>query len=165
MKVFVSHSMKDQGILHGIIETLAKHGIQLLIAEHNFSIQSKITDKIKGLIECCDVGLLLLTNNGVISGFVREEIGYLEAKQKPNLIIYEKGAKSKYGGGFNYGKDYIELDPEEPQIAFDKIKTILINHWNHLHRIQIEEQKKTKNAFLGITAFIGLLLLNSGGED
>lgn len=159
MRVFVSHSMKDQDLLNDIKIVLEKNGLLLLIAEHNFSIDQTITEKIKGLINSSDIGLLLLTESGVTSGFVREEIGYLEALNIPSLIIYEKGAKSKYGGGFNYGKDYIELDPENPQFAFEKIKNVLLNHWDLLAEQQNKQAIARNKAFWGITAFLGILLL------
>jgi len=98
MKVFVSHSMKDQSILTGISSALNSHGIELLIAEHEMDLKNSITEKIKKMIETCDLGLILMTKHGIKSGFVREEIGYLEAKQKSSLIIFEKGLEKQYGG-------------------------------------------------------------------
>ena len=113
MKVFVSHSMEDQSFLDGIAKTLNPHGIELLIAEHEIDIRKTITDKIKGMISRSDFGLILLTANGFESGFVREEIGYLEAIEKPSLTIMEKGIANKYGG-FKFGHDHIEFDPNRP---------------------------------------------------
>src|ERR1035437_4630821 len=125
MKVFVSHSMKDQSILDGIRNPLKAHGIELLLAEHEIDLKNSTTDKIKKMIESCHLGLILLTKEGLKSGFVREEIGYLEAKQKPSLIIFEKGVKKMYGG-FKFGCDNVELDPNFPEKAVESVNQILI---------------------------------------
>lgn len=169
MKVFVSHSMKDQSILQGIKNTLNAHGIELFIAEHEIDMQNSITEKIKGMIESSNVALILLTRNGIKSGFVREEIGYLEAKKIPSLIIFEKGVEKEYGG-FKFGHDYIELDSDYPDMTIEKVKRVLLEHWNNLieqqrqYRAQQEEERKrTQNkALIGIGIVAGLLILGSG---
>lgn len=86
MKVFISHSMKDKPFLDGINDVLLTYGFELLVAEHVVDLQNTISDKIKIMIEQCNVALILMTRNGINSGFVREEIGYINARQKPRLI-------------------------------------------------------------------------------
>jgi len=168
MKVFVSHSMKDQSILTGISRALNSHGIELLIAEHEMDLKNSITEKIKKMIKTCDLGIILMTKHGIKSGFVREEIGYLEAKQKPSLIIFEKGLEKQYGG-FKYGHDYVELDLDLPEEAVEKVKRILLNYWNSIREkrrqiaIQQEERRKReqKNVLIGLGILAGLLILGS----
>jgi hypothetical protein len=168
MKVFVSHSMKDQSILLGIKYTLNSHGIQLFIAEHEVDMQNSITEKIKRMIDSSHVGLILLTKNGIKSGFVREEIGYLEAKRIPSLIILEKGVEKEYGG-FKYGHDYIELDTDYPDMTIEKVKRTLLRHWNrlieqqkHFQEAQEEQRRRNQNnALIGIGIVAGLLILGS----
>ncbi|MBO6515223.1 MAG: toll/interleukin-1 receptor domain-containing protein [Bacteroidia bacterium] len=165
MKVFVSHSMKDQSILNGIVQTLRKYGLKLLVAEHQVDLGVSITEKIKSMIERSNVGLVLLTKNGIKSGFVREEIGYLTAKRKATLMVIEKGVESQYGG-FKFGHDYIIFDPLNPQETIDKVKEILMNHWlkvSERQKIISEEQRRKSNnqALVGLGVLAGLLILAS----
>ena len=170
MKVFVSHSMKDQTFLEGIQKNLNKHGLQLLLAEHEIDMRNSISEKIKAMIDNCHVGLVLFTKNGMESGFVREEIGYLEGKNKPTLIVLEKGLKPELGG-FKYGCDYIDLDPEQPELTIEKIKHTLLNYWKNAidHRnkaIAREEErrkKEEKNALIALGVLASVLILGSRG--
>lgn len=165
MKVFVSHSMKDQSILDGISKALNPHGIELLIAEHKVDMKKTITGKIEEMINTCHVGLILMTKNGLISGFVREEIGFLEARKKPCLIIFEKGIEKEYCG-FKYGNDYVELDTNNPEIAVDRVKKVLLTYWNNLveKQNQISKkkeafQKEQNSALIGLGILAGFLIL------
>lgn len=161
MKVFISHSMQDQDFFNGIDNTLKMYGIELLLAEHKIDLKNSISNKIKLMIEECHMGLILLTKDGIKSGFVREEIGYLEAKNKPNLIIFEKGVEKEYGG-FKYGHEFLELDTEFPDKTIEKVKQILINHRNKLLAQQeAEKVKGEKNFLIGIGIVAGLLILGS----
>lgn len=150
MKVFISHSMKDKDLLGNLKETLERHQIQILVAEHVVDMERSISDKIKAMIEVCDVGLVLLTKDGVASGFVREEIGYLNAKGKPKLTIADKEAFKEYGG-FLYGHDYIELEHDNTNVTIEKVKSSLITYWQ---KNQADKQRRESNAAL---AAIGLL--------
>lgn len=161
MTIFVSHAINDKNLLKGIKEKLEPYGLKLLIAEHYIDFQKSITDKIRNMIEQSTVGLILLTFQGIDSGFVREEIGYMDAKMKPRLLVIEKGLESKYGG-FMYGHDYISLDPDEPMKAFEQIKNALIKYWNDLmlfenNRLNNEKQEK----FVALSILAGLLILGS----
>lgn len=168
MKVFVSHSMKDRSILDSISNALNHNGITLLIAEHEMDLQNTISVKIKRMIEDCHLGLILLTSHGLESGFVREEIGYLEALRKPSLIVFEKGVEKQYGG-FKYGHDYVELDPDSLEIAVEKVKQTLINHFNQMFEMQrfkaLQEQEKAKRdqnqVLIALGVLAGLFILGS----
>jgi len=156
MKVFVSHSMKDHSFLNAVSNTLSNHGLELLIAEHEINLDKTITEKIKNMIEISQIGLILLTKNGLMSGFVREEIGYLEAKNKPSLIIFEKGIEKQYGG-FKYGHEYVELNSNNPEITIEKVKQILLKHWNQLELERKKTEKKNTNIALGILVAVLIL--------
>lgn len=161
MTIFVSHAMNDKSLLQGIKEKLEPYGLKLLIAEHYIELQRSITDKIRNMIEQSTVGLILLTSNGIDSGFVREEIGYMDAKMKPRLLVIEKGLESKYSG-FMYGHDYISLDPNEPIKAIDQIKKALITYWNDLISLENQRLEKEKQErFIALSILAGLLILGS----
>lgn len=156
MKIFVSHSLKDIDLLNSIQANLRLHGFELLIAEHTLDFGRSISEKIKELIHQCDIGLILLTENGLNSRFVSEEIGYLEAKGKPIIRIIQKGLTTQYSG-FKYGTDYIEWDPDEPSTAHELLKKSMIKFDNKLNIYN-------RNALI-FTAAILFLLLTSDVES
>jgi len=162
MKVFVSHSMKDQSILERISSTIGSHGIKFLIAEHKIDIKNSITNKIKNMIESSDVGLVLLTKNGIDSGFVREEIGYLEAKNKPTLMIFESGVKENYGG-FKHGYDYIELNSKQPEVAVEQMRKTLMSHWETMAKAKkeavLQKEESEKRLAFGAIAILFILAI------
>lgn len=166
MKIFISHAIKDGALLQHIESILKPFGLTLLIAEHHFELHSTISDKIRVMIDSCDLGLVLLTENGFNSGFVREEIGHLDAKGKPIILVIEKGYEQKYSG-FMYGHDFVSLDPVNPIIALEKIKGIMLSYWR---KLQAEENKKlqlaaeeqarvNRNGLIAIGILAGLLIL------
>ncbi len=150
MKVFVSHSLKDKELLNVIQDNLGRHGFELLIAEHTLDFDRSISEKIKSLIHQCDVGLIMLTENGLNSSFVSEEIGYLEAKGKPIIRIIQKGLSNQYSG-FKYGADYIEWDPDEPSSAHELLKKSMMKIDN---KIKLDN----RNALIFAAAILFLLL-------
>ena len=168
MTIFVSHAIKDKSLLTSIENTLQPYGLTLLIAEHYFDMQSTISDKIRTMINNCNVGLVLLTTNGFNSGFVREEIGYLDAVNKPIVLVIEKGLEQKYSG-FKYGHDYILFDPANPNEAIENIKQILLNYWQKLQyevnkrrQLALEEQAQANtNALIVLGILAGRLILGS----
>ena len=151
-----------------IQNSLQPNGIILLIAEHEIDINHSISDKIKVMISDCHFGLVLLTKNGFNSGFVREEIGFLEAKGKPNLLIIEKGLENEYSG-FKYGHEYIELNPDQPGIAEEKIKTTLVNYWTQIceknRQIEIQKaERERQQVLIGLSILAGIVILGSISE-
>lgn len=170
MKIFVSHSLKDKELLQDIKTSLEPIGISLLIAEHHNELEKSITEKIEGLIRQCDVGLILLTKNGYRSKFVQQEIGYIKSCDKAILQIVQAGLENKITG-FLYGRDFILYDPENPQVATQKIKRSLIRHWEQLKKHEIkttferikkekEEREKNENETkVALGVFAGIIIL------
>ncbi|MBR9860956.1 TIR domain-containing protein [bacterium] len=154
MKVFVSHSIEDQKLLAQIDQMLRPLGFQLLIAEHEISTSHSITQKIINMIEAAEFGLILMTKKAMSSGFVREEIGYMTAKNMQTLVVVEKGSENKISG-FKFGHDYVVIDVKKPDGALHKVKEILARVWAN----RKETQRKT-NLAIGIIA-VSLLVMAS----
>lgn len=160
--------MKDKTLLQNISNSLSPYGLTPLVAEHYLELQATISDKIKNLILDCDIGLVLLTINGFNSGFVREEIGYLHAKEKPIVLVIESGLEQKYSG-FNYGHDFILFDPLNPTATVNKITKIMLEHWQRLKAdesrtkeiAKAEQAQQNKNALIAIGILAGILILGS----
>jgi hypothetical protein len=98
-----------------------------------------ITEKIERMILNCDVCLVLLTNEGYNSHFVQQEIGYIKSLKKPFLQVIQKGLENKIRG-FNYGKDYVQLDEADPNYAIAKVERILMSYW----RRKVNSSRKSK---------------------
>ena len=174
MKVFISHALTDQDILKRIKETLEPHGLQLNIAEHYEDIERNITSKIENLIIQSDIALILLTQNWFNSHFVQQEIGYIKSLKKPFIQVVQSGLEKEIRG-FNYGYDYFELDPNQPNIALEKVKRRILNYWKkrRAEEAEIELQKqlmriknenddiKTKLVVGGLVTLLFLGIVNS----
>ncbi len=169
MKIFVSHQMKDVHLIEKINE-LIPNEIELLIAEHTVDLNNTISNKIENLIKSCDVGLVLLTANGIVSPFVNQEIGYLTSLKKPFLQLVEAGKESEIKG-FNYGKDYIKYNPEYPDEALEKIKELLSKQWEHIKKARLAKRQKEierqedKKMLVGIGIVAGLFVLAMNSDN
>ncbi len=128
MKIFISHALADRDLIKSVKQTLEPHGLTLFIAEHYEDLERTITDKIENMIKQSDVALILLTKNGYKSVFVQQEIGYIKSLEIPYLQVVQTGFEKKIKG-FNYGKGYVLFDPEQPNLALDKVKRSLLTYW------------------------------------
>ena len=151
MNIFLSHSMADKELINNIKLILEPHGLKFFIAEHTIDTQRTITEKIESLIRKSNFALVLLTENGFNSHFVQQEIGYLKSLGKPFLQVVQEGIEKKIKG-FNFGRDYIQLDSKNPSIAIDKIKEVLLVAYKKLKRQKTLAQKKRTLEFETISA-------------
>jgi hypothetical protein len=119
---------------------------------HTLDFQNTISTKIEYLINNCDVALILLTENGYDSKFVQQEIGYIKKCNKPILQVVQKGIESRLVG-FNYGRDYILYNPENPQNAVELIEKTLLGY------LKKETARKEKGAKIGFGLIAGLIVL------
>lgn len=156
MKIFLSHAIADVELITRLKRNCNLHGLQLLIAEHTIDVNKTITEKIEEMIKESHIALFLLTENGSNSDFVKQEIGYAQALKKPALYIVQKGQKIK---GFNYGNDFIELDPIKPHEAIKKSISVLLHFWKKIQEVKKEEERNAALLFGGLIAFA--LLANS----
>jgi len=177
MKIFVSHSLKDQTLIQDLKTTLEPIGIKIFIAEHNEDLEKTITQKIENMIWQCDIALILLTKNGYKSNFVQQEIGYIKSCQKPSLQIVQTGLEKKISG-FLYGKGYVLYDPLQPNLATEKIKRSLMTYWRQLEQkrqhqinltrqkqIELQKEKEANEAKVGFSILAGLLILGLAGNS
>ncbi len=182
MKIFISHAIIDQALIKSIKQTLEPHSLTLFIAEHYVDLKQSITEKIEKMIRQSDVALILLTENGFNSKFVQQEIGYIKSLRKPYLQLVQTGIENKITG-FNYGRDYISLDLNQPNIALEKVKNALLNYWKkqqkrrrqkilakqkelekqkrlrELEELRIKQQQQESQAIISLGILAGLLIL------
>src|SRR6266700_404854 len=113
LNVFVSHSMgvRDLDVLHCLLAEAEGRNIAYYLAERDPRFGGLLTDKIKGALQEAHCVLVLWTRDGAHSGYVNQEIGFAEHLGRLIIPVVERGVDPK---GFLIGKEYIELDRDEP---------------------------------------------------
>lgn len=155
-KVFISHSVRDQGLVISLANLLSKFGIETYVAEWYLAPGEHLDKKVFKQIKNSDCVVALLTRNGIRSNWVQQEIRYSLHQNKPVIPIVEKGIGSRDLAAL-HGREYIEYDPYHYQKALVKLSTYVKSL-----KLKKEEREKTLLALGGVFAF--LLLLSFAGE-
>ncbi len=150
-KVFISHSTQDQGLVIKLANILSKFGVEVLVAEWYLSPGQQIDKKIFDKIEKSDCVVVLLTQNGIRSNWVQQEIGYALKCDRPLIPLVEKGIDEKELASLK-GKEYIEYNSYQPQQSLIKTSTYVKSL-----KLKKEEQEKALLIAGGILAFLLLL--------
>ena len=154
-KVFITHSVRDQGLVISLANLLSKFGIEVVVAVWYLAPGTSLDKKVREQIKEADCVVALLTRNGIRSNWVQQEIGYSLSLKKPIIPVVEKGIDLKNLGVLE-GKEYIEYDPYKPQQAFSKLST-------YVKSLKLKKEEKEKTLLvLGI--LLAFLLLLSLGE-
>lgn len=106
MKIFISHSLKDEIVIREIKDALLKEGFEPYIATEKKQPGGHLSRKVKRDIDSSDVFLAVLTQNAVSSAWVNQELGYAEGKVHIIPLI-QKGIEPP---AFLQGREYLELD-------------------------------------------------------
>jgi hypothetical protein len=154
-KVFLSHSTRDQGLVTSLANLLSKFGVEVSVAEWYLAPGEPLDRKVFEQIKMSDCVVALLTQNGIRSNWVQQEIGYSLQQNKSLIPIVESGVDSKDLGALQ-GKEYIEYNPYQYQEALIKLSTYVKSL-----KLKKEKQEKTLLVLGGLLAF---LLLVSWGE-
>ena len=157
--VFVSHSMaqEDVAIVWEAVRQARLRGVFCYMAERDWQFGNTLATKIEGAIEKCDCFVAFWTKGGAHSAFVNQEIGYARRARKHRILVVEKGVPLK---GFDIGKEFIELDRQDPFTAVN----ILSTHLSHLSNLKSERERQQEKAGLFVLGAISLLLLARGGK-
>ena len=154
-KVFISHSTRDQGLVISLANLLSKFGVEVSVAEWYLAPSEPLEKKVFEQIKISDCVVALLTQNGIRSNWVQQEIGYSLKYDKLVIPIVEKGIDAKDLAALE-GREYIEYIPNQHQQALIKLSTYVSSL-----KLKKEEREKTLLVLGGLLAF---LLLLSGGE-
>jgi len=157
-KVFISHSTRDQGLVIALANILSNFGINVFIAEWYLTPGERLDKKVFSEIDNSDCMVVLLTQNGIRSSWVQQEIGYALSTNKIPIPLVEKGIRPEDLAALQ-GTDYIEYDPYQPQQALIKASTYVRSL-----KLRKEEQEKTLLVAGGIVAFLLLLSLSGRGK-
>lgn len=150
-KVFISHSSRDQGLVISLANLFSKFGVEVSVAEWYLAPGERIDRKVFREIETSDCIVVLLTQEGIRSTWVQQEIGYALKANRHIIPLVEKGTNVGDLGALQ-GKDYIEYDSYQPQQALIRLSTYVKSL-----KLRKEEQEKTLLVAGGILAFLLLL--------
>jgi hypothetical protein len=151
-KVFISHSVRDQNLVILLENLLSKFEISVFVAEWYLSPGKPIDKKVFEQIEIADCVVVLLTQNGIRSNWVQQEIGYSLKLNKPIIPIVEKGINSKDLGALQ-GKEYIEFDLFRPWEALNKLSTYVMS-------LKLKKEEQERNLFFLVGVLIIFLLFS-----
>jgi len=155
-KVFISHSVRDQGLVISLANLLSKFGVEVLVAEWYLAPGERLDKKVFAQIERSDCVVALLTREGIRSNWVQQEIGYSLQHNKLTIPVVEKGVDPKDLAALQ-GREHIEYDPHQYQQALIKLSTYVKSL-----KLKKEDQEKALLILGGLLAF--LLLVSGGGE-
>lgn len=123
-KVFFSHSEADAALTEQISNLLEMLGIHPFVYEYYSAGGINRFDRIKTMIQEAPLFLVLLTDNGLKSQWVNQEIGYAVALNKTPIPILEINPTTKErltSRGFIELHDPILLDPSNESLFMGKL--------------------------------------------
>jgi hypothetical protein len=111
-RIFISHSNSDAdtSLLAPLLERLNRAGLRPVVAEHSSSPMTQLGEKVRDLIESCDLFLALLTQSGHNSVWIQQELGFAYnhlQRDKTIAVLVEEGVSL---GGFYTGLEYFLFD-------------------------------------------------------
>jgi len=106
--VFISHSNEDKEFADGLFDSLDNIvEITPYMAEYFPKAGIDLKEKIARNLDESQFAIALLTQSGVASQWVNQEIGYARARKLHIIPVIEEGVKVQ---GFLEGVEYIKLD-------------------------------------------------------
>lgn len=121
-KVFVSHSVKDRNLVLNIRNQLKRAGVNVYLAEEHPQPGMNLPQKIINNIKSADCIVVVLTDAGVRSQFVNQEVGAARSINKPIIPMVEKKVKGKIGG-LLAGLELIIFDKAKPKQAIREVSS------------------------------------------
>jgi nucleoside 2-deoxyribosyltransferase len=154
-KVFISHSTRDRGSVISLAHLLSRFGVEPYVASWYLTPGERIDDKVFQQIKVSDCVVALLTQDGMRSNWVNQEIGYAISEGRQVIPLVQKGTDPSYLGALQ-GREYIEYDPREPQGA-------LLTTSSYLESLKLKKEEREK-ALLVAGGILAFFLLLSEGE-
>lgn len=153
-RVFVSHSSRDEALVLALQDNAAGLGIEIYRAEHDLRPGHQLSTKIQREIERSHAVIVLLTTAAADSSYVQQEIGYALKARRQVIPLVERGLSPEKLAMLQ-GKEYIELDPDDPDAAMQKASIYLES---------LKDRKDFIDAALATAVVVGLIYLWSSGE-
>ena len=153
-RAFLSHSSGDAELVRALRTSVMGLGIEIYLAEHDVRPGKELSTKVQREIGPCDAVIVLLTSSGADSAYVQQEIGYALKSRNPVIPLVERGLPSHKLAMLN-GKEYIELNPDDPNEALQKASAYLE---------KLKDRKDFIDAAMATLIVAGLIYLWSSGE-
>ena len=150
--VFLSHSSRNRNLVISIRNQLKKAGIGVYLAEEHPQPGKNLPQKIINNIKSSDCVVVLLTDTGVRSQFVNQEIGAARALNKPVIPMVEKKVIRKIGGLLS-GLELIIFDKAKPAQAISEISSYISRL-----KLSIELEMKEREDILKVLAVIAFVV-------
>ena len=155
MKLFLSHSSIDAGLVDLVKTRLTPLGITVYAAEFDNKAGANVHDKVLSEIRLCDLMVVLLTGAGYSSIYVQQEIGVARENKKMVIpIVVPEIAKEDLG--LLTGTEYIIYNEIEPESALlllsQRIEEISRQH------VQIQKQREDFVFAVGLGLILGVIL-------
>ena len=133
--VFLSHSIEDTRIVDEIRRDLTEMEVDVYVAEYNPEPGKPLSEKVINGIKRSDWFLVLLTDVGVRSPWVNQEIGVAKAFNKMIIPMVEKEIETKIKGMLT-GLEYILFDKANPKGAIKKVTS-------YVRRLKVQKEMTT----------------------
>ena len=133
--VFISYSKEDKDIADQIFYSLQRIvEISPFMAEYFPQAGIDLKQKISNDLDKSSFVIVLLTQSGVASQWVNQEIGYARARQLLIVPVVEEGTEVQ---GFLEGIEFIKLEKNNPKEVISKIIYNLRLHIPRGHEIYV----------------------------
>lgn len=153
--IFMSHSTRDRGLVITLANLLSTLEMTVFVAEWYLTPDEPLDEKVFTQIDEADCVVVLLTEHGMRSSWVQQEIAYALESGKPIIPLVEKGANPDDVKALE-GGEYIEYDPEQTPKA-------LVKATSYVKSLNLKKEEREK-ALLIVGGILALILLLSGGE-
>ena len=153
--VFLSHSSRNRKLVIDIRNELKEAGIGVYLAEEYPQPGKNLPQKILNNIKSADCMVVLLTDTGVRSQFVNQEIGAARALNKPIIPMVEKKVKRKVGG-LLAGLELIIFDKAKPEQAINEVSSYVSRL-----KLSLESKMKEREDILKILAVVAIVVFSA----
>lgn len=156
LKVFLSHSSRDEQMVKNFQSQLRTLGCEVYVAASDPQPGRDLDEKILQAIKTCDMFIALITPNSISSPYVQQEIGAARSAGKLMVpIIYGDVPKDKLA--MLERKEYIRYDPEHPEKLIENLAAFV----NQIRDELVAKDVTTAFAWGGLCGFVVGALLTS----
>ena len=152
MKVFISHSIKDLGIVEEFKKLIESVGIEAYMAVYDIQPGKDLWEKFETNIKNSNLVLAILTRTGARSEILNQEIGIAKANNILVVPVAEEGAKLK---GLLQKLEYIKLNKDHLDLTKEAAYT-------YLNKLKKEEKNRELIGFIVVGIVLIILLAWSG---
>ena len=120
LKVFLSHATGDAVAVDMVKRQIEALGVDVYLAEHDPRPGTSIAAKIQAELTASHVLVVLLTDQGVNSNYVHQEIGLARGQNKPIIPVVDVKIDTS-GLGMLKEVEWLEVDFSQPTEALERL--------------------------------------------